>query len=121
MNNYLIYIINIAITIVITIPVSIITVKIYLHFNLNKIINNLNNINVQNNANQIVINYLNEKLSNEKINGMIDIRINEALKNRPRIFTFKNEEEMLKELKIGDIAIIPGAKYQNVGGVIREI
>lgn len=101
MNNYLIFIINVAITI----TVSIITVRVYLYFNINKIINNQNNVNVQNNASQIVNNFLNEKLSNDKINEMIDMRIKEALKNRPRFFTYKNKEEMLKAgLKEGDIA-----------------
>ena len=104
MVNYSIIIFNF----IITISVSIITVKLYLHFNINKIINNQNNVNIQNNASQIVNNYLNEELSSDKINAMINIKIEEALKNRPRVLTYKNKEEMIAngaDIKDSDIVI----------------
>lgn len=49
----------------------------------------------------------NEELSSDKINEMINIKIKEALKNRPRILTFKNQEEMnVKSAEIRENDII---------------
>lgn len=101
MENYLMFILNIVFNIII----SMITVYIYCRFNVSKIVNDNNNIETQNIINQVVIQYLNEELSSDKINDIINSRIKEVLKDRPRIFTYKNKEEMFKAgLKKGDIA-----------------
>lgn len=95
MNNYLTIILNLVKTIISIVGEYIMNIKLSINIIFYKTVNN-----------QTENNYYNTELSSEEIKNMMNTRIKEALKDRPRIYTCKDSDIMLNQcanIKNGDI------------------